>query len=132
MSGWVMPMGPWQLRTCVVCGAGMVTDRGSTTETCSDDCWEAWLEESERERYAAMPPIDPETRRRALALCAYRCPDHGCDLIECEDVDEQGVHVYYQCPAADHVFGSIHDPVGGYAPSDDDVPALAILRGDGL
>lgn len=77
-------------------------------------------------------PISLEQRRRAIALCRFECPDHGCDLEECEDTDEHGVWVYYRCPTGDHTFGSVHDTVGGYAPSDDDIPALAILRGDDL
>lgn len=114
---------------CIQCGALHETYAPADAAICSDDCWEAWLDLAETERYAAMPAVTDEQRRRVFALCAYRCPDHGCDLEECEDVDEHGVHVYYRCPTGDHVFGSIHDEVGGYAPMDDEIRALAIEPG---
>lgn len=89
-------------------------------------CFEKDLHDGYVASLNALPPIDPETRRRVLELCSYRCPDHGCDLEECEDVDETGVHVYYRCPVGDHVFGSAHNHAGGYFPCDDEIGVLAI------
>jgi hypothetical protein len=60
---------------------------------------------------------------RAIALGQFVCPDHGCDLEEQEDRDAFGVHVSYRCPIGDHTFGSVYDPVGGYAPADRDEEA---------
>ena len=65
-----------------------------------------------------------ETRRRVYALCAFRCPDHGDDLTEEEEVeaDDGGrvfVVVSYSCPHGCH-FSSHLDVVGGYSPVDHD------------
>ena len=79
-----------------------------------DEGTNSWLDPTVVPRRATE-----EELRRAIALCRYECPDHGCDLEECEDVDEQGVHVYYECAAGQHVFGSTYDPAGGYCPVDD-------------
>jgi len=70
-----------------------------------------------------------EERRRATALSRFECPDHGGALEEAQDWDEHGALVTYWCfadPDGPHVFGSIHDGVGGYAPVDDRIGVLAI------
>lgn len=95
-------------------------------EDAEQDAFERELHEDYCADLDSLPPIDPATRRRVFALCAYRCPDHGCDLIECEDVDEHGAHVYYRCPAGDHLFGSAHDTVGGYYPEDDEIGVIRV------
>ena len=65
----------------------------------------------------ANPPTEEEMRRMA-ALCQYKCPDHGCDLEETTDYDENGAHVTYYCQEGGETFPSHLDPVGGYCPVD--------------
>ena len=67
--------------------------------------------------------ITEERRRRVLALCSGRCPDHGHDLEEVEepDGDQTGtwISVHYRCPES-HTFGSAYDRIGGYFPVEED------------
>lgn len=116
--------------TCPYCSDQRVIPWKGGTIPCDACCdmedLDASLMAQQDADWAALPPLTEEQIRRAGALCAFRCPDHGCDLVECEDTDEHGPHVWYRCPEGDHHFGSIHDSVVGYSPMDDEIGVLAI------
>lgn len=97
-----------------------------TEQEHDQDAFEAGLHASYLADLATLPPVTEEQRRRVFALCRYECPDCGRDLEEWTDVDEAGAHVSYRCLGGLHRFGSVHDPVGGYAPVDDEIGVVRI------